>query len=140
MSAAHRKPSSLVIHEDGVCREGCTHRAPDAEQVGACRAWLRKYAQPRKTMNLRTSSYGLKHDVERDSDDEVYVSNGALIKAALFEGYRIEQIGDGPNVRLNIALPTHPEHSRSAKRKSRRRSRVALVRWPRLRLIVGGLS
>lgn len=139
MSTARRVVPSFFIHADGICRAGCSHEPPNAEQVEACRAWLRTYAQPRKTFNRRSSSYGLKHDVERDSDGHLYVSNGAFLKAALLEGYRIEPIGDGPNGRLNIALPDHPEHSRSARQKDRSRARLPRPqKRPLLRLIIGG--
>jgi hypothetical protein len=84
--------------------------APSRDQVTVCREWLRTQVMPRKTINKRMSSYGLKHRVEdwtsRSSGtcSRKYVTNGAFIVAAQLEGYRVESIGDGPNAWINFAL------------------------------------
>lgn len=56
----------------------------------------------RRTINEKVSSYGLKHQAERFCKDrgDGYVSNGALITAAIHLGFNIRQ--DGPNAYFNI--------------------------------------
>jgi hypothetical protein len=58
---------------------------PVEEEVALCMAWLEQFATPRKTVNPRMGSYGLKHVVERWAGN--YVSNGAFILAAHRLGY-----------------------------------------------------
>ena len=120
--------SGATVHAEGLCPAPrlcgtCDHASPSAEQVESCRAWLREWASPGKTINTRLSSYGLKHDVERASrrlgvvyemidrqgrawsSERVYVSNGALIAAALLEGYRLQPTEPGsPNAHFNITV------------------------------------
>lgn len=60
-------------------------------EVALCAQWLRTEG----AVDAR-NSYGLKHDVENWAD--VYVSNGALIAAALGLGFEYERAG--PNVVL----------------------------------------
>ncbi len=56
----------------------------------------------RKSMNRRRSSYGLKHDAEREAGD--YVANGMLIAAALALGFSAERTHAGsPNAYFNIS-------------------------------------
>ena len=77
------------------------------KQVETCRAWLRLHATPRKTINKRRSSYGLKHTVEswcRSRGLSFYVPNDAFITAAQVEGYRSQRIGNGPNFHFNIQV------------------------------------
>lgn len=74
----------------------------DATQVATCRRWIRWFARPRKSFDLRTSSYGLKHQVESWAGR--YVTNGAFIAAALAEGYRVKQIHGGPNAHFNMSF------------------------------------
>lgn len=66
---------------------------PQEDQVQACMAWLQQYATPRKTVNERIGSYGLKHVVERQAPGG-YVTNGALIEAVCRLGWEV--IPDGP--------------------------------------------
>jgi hypothetical protein len=80
---------------------------PCPAQVGLCRRWLALYVQPRKTINPRRSSYGLKHTVEDWAGD--YITNGAFIAAAIAEGYRIDQIGGGPNAHFNMSFVRVPK-------------------------------
>ena len=62
----------------------------------------------RKAINRRASSYGLKHSAERLMSElnmaESYVTNGALIVAALALGYRIERIEGTPNAFFDLAV------------------------------------
>lgn len=59
-------------------------------QVTVCLLWLRKQEYRQTISRLRTS-YGLKHDVERDMGQ--YVSNGAFIAAAILRGIQIQSCG-----------------------------------------------
>ena len=60
--------------------------------------WLR-HIPKRKTVNF--GSYWLKHQAERWSGD--YVSNGALIAAAIHLGFKVEHIDGTPNALINVA-------------------------------------
>jgi hypothetical protein len=60
--------------------------------------WL-SHIPRRKTVNL--GSYGLKHQAERWSGD--YVSNGALIAAAIHLGFKLEHVSGTPNALINVA-------------------------------------
>jgi hypothetical protein len=67
---------------------------PEPQQIAACRAWLREFAVPTKTIRPRASSYGYKHVVERWTREKgvnLYIANGAFIAAAIVEGYRLER-------------------------------------------------
>jgi hypothetical protein len=80
---------------------------PDAlRQLGTARAWIRH--RTRRLKHPRAGSYGLKHRAEHWGRDEIgaaysYVSNGALIAAALLEGCTVTSAGClPPNVNVNI--------------------------------------
>ena len=63
--------------------------------------FLSKFGR-RKSMNRKRSSYGLKHDAEREAGD--YVTNGMLIAAALALGFSAERTHAGsPNAYFNIS-------------------------------------
>lgn len=63
--------------------------------------FLSKFGR-RKSMNRKRSSYGLKHDAEREAGD--YVANGMLIAAALALGFAAERTHAGsPNAYFNIS-------------------------------------
>jgi hypothetical protein len=63
--------------------------------------FLSKFGQ-RKSMNRKRSSYGQKHDAEREAGD--YVANGMLIAAALALGFSAERTHAGsPNAYFNIS-------------------------------------
>ena len=56
-------------------------------EVKNAKFWINEgFARPRKTINKRISSYGLKHLAERHVG--AYISNEALIKAMLESGFR----------------------------------------------------
>jgi len=59
------------------------------EAVNLCAEWLLAHdgLDRRKTINRSLSSYGLKHEVERDKGQ--YVANGEFICAALALGYKM---------------------------------------------------
>jgi hypothetical protein len=81
-----------------VCRE--TIREPRSlAQFIAARGWLRQF--PRlKSINRRTTSYGLKHVAAHDIG---YVTNGVFIAAAIAEGFVVQRAGNGPNAWFNIS-------------------------------------
>lgn len=56
-----------------------------AADVATVSAWLLANIEPIRTVNRRTTSYGIKHTVERSLDR--YVSNGELIAAGIIAGY-----------------------------------------------------
>lgn len=64
--------------------------------------FLSKFGR-RQSMNRRRTSYGLKHDAEREAGD--YVANGMLIAAALALGFTAERTHAGsPNAYFNISF------------------------------------
>lgn len=65
-------------------------KADFERQVAVCLAWLLEHRIPRGA-----GSYGAKHRVENDVG--VYVSNGALITAALLAGYAVDRDFNSPN-------------------------------------------
>jgi len=96
---------------------------PDEEQVRFALERIGQFCRPRKTLNLRRSSYGLKHSVEgwsrtlgrtfeytdtngvRRTSDFQYVTNGAFIVAAMRAGYTAKRTEPGcPNARFNIHI------------------------------------
>lgn len=102
----------LIVHAYGFCPgvDGCDHTPPDPAQVVICRAWLRRCARQRVSINKTVSSYRLKHAVEaacRVLGMSVYIANGAFIVAAQREGYRVFSRG-GPNALFNISIRKHP--------------------------------
>jgi hypothetical protein len=65
---------------------------PNPIQLAHCKEWIKRFARPRKSINLRAFSYSLKHRAENWRSgllaDSKFVSNGAFILAALQEGYK----------------------------------------------------
>ncbi len=55
-----------------------------ADRVQVVIDWLRRNIRPIKTINMRRSSYGLKHVAEKDTG---YITNGVFIAAAISAGY-----------------------------------------------------
>jgi RecA-family ATPase len=88
---------------------------PDEGQVALCQEWLRLFAVRTDDVQDGRTSYGLKHAVEAWSETldrpkpgdarYLYVSNGALIEAALREGFAVERVDYGSvNARFNFAV------------------------------------
>lgn len=75
------------------------------DEIERARGWLAAQTR-RATFNRRRSSYGLKHVAESATGG--YISNGALIVAALMEGWKVERISNSPNARLNIGHSLQP--------------------------------
>jgi len=78
----------------------------DLGQVHLAIRWLDHHGR-RTTINPDYSSYGLKHHAEKTAPAlrpgaVPYISNGAFIAAALYLGYKVSQIRDTPNARINI--------------------------------------
>jgi hypothetical protein len=117
--------SSLVITAVGLCpaigvRDD--YGPPTEEQVGVCVAWIRRFAEHTRRIQLWYSSYHWKHVVEEwtRSDDRrvhnessdrlkveeaTYIPNGAFIEAARREGYDILPVSpSSPNAFFNLRL------------------------------------
>ena len=72
-------------------------------EVKHAKFWINEgFARPRKTMNRKISSYGLKHLAERQAGS--YISNEALIQAMIESGFRAERIRDTSNYYFNVKL------------------------------------
>lgn len=108
LNSKFRLIEGAYITAFGLCSPGDQMRdrtPPDRQHVAICKRWLRRNAAPRKTMNRFSSSYGLKHEVERTAGPGVfYVTNGSLIAAAVKLGYRCKRIGHTPNAVFNMRL------------------------------------
>lgn len=101
------------VHAFGLCTKTCEHEEAAAVQIGVCRAWIRRWAYRRKSINARRGSYSLKHDVENSvrtpGSEDVYVTNGAFIVAALLEGYTVVACSaDSLNAFFNIGIRKAP--------------------------------
>lgn len=100
-------PARLILGAD---KDGYIPGAPppDRKQVALVVGWLRACARRTKTIRRNRDSYGLRaHIVEwyRTQGSEVYVSNGAVIAAALAEGYRaVRTRPEAPNAFFDMAL------------------------------------
>lgn len=77
---------------------------PEQPQIELCKRWISTFAEPRKTLNSKTHSYGMKHIIEDWAG--VYISNGAFIAAAIDLGYRYKQPQGtkSPNAVFNMSL------------------------------------
>ena len=72
-------------------------------EVKSAKFWINEgFARPRKTMNKRITSYGLKHLAERQAGS--YISNEALVQAMIECGFRAEKIGKTDNYYFNVKL------------------------------------
>ena len=57
--------------------------------------WLRERVEPIRSINMKHTSYGLKHLAEKDVG---YITNGVFIAAAIVAGYPYKIRFDSPNV------------------------------------------
>jgi hypothetical protein len=72
-------------------------------EVRNAKFWINEgFARPRKTLNKRITSYGLKHLAERQAGS--YISNEALVQAMIESGFRAEKIGKTDNYYFNVKL------------------------------------
>lgn len=100
-SEVRREHGTAYVHQKWA--EGQAELGRHLDQVAIAADWI-KLQVPIASMNLRCSSYTYKHDVERwhrKRGEEVYVSNGAFIAAAIGLGFRYQL--DGPNVYFNFS-------------------------------------
>lgn len=117
---------------------GSHNDLPREEEIAMCREWIR--AHVRKVDQIRTqpsfrggvgNSYHLKHVVESWRPGE-YISNGALIEAALREGYRAQRTHRGSlNAVFNMAWIVSPRELRAqkeCKEKQEMRERMRVLR------------
>ena len=88
------KKQNYEISEDGFSNG----ESPQADQIKACRVWLKKNSEPSWTVSK--GSYWLKHEVGNDVD--TYISNGALLTAAVSLGLRIDRTGINGNVYVKV--------------------------------------
>lgn len=96
-----RRKSPAAISEDFARGREMLLSDRGLQEVAICASWL-ELQQPIKTIVRDRTSYGYKHDVEKWSGE--YVSNGALIAAALGMGLDFKQDHPGsPNVMLNLS-------------------------------------
>jgi len=75
-------------------------------ELNSCKEFINRFIIPRKTINTKYSSYGLKHFVEKwywelPEDERQtyshYIANGAFIKAMVELGYKIRVDKNSPN-------------------------------------------
>lgn len=77
---------------------GLTGRPIDPNQVCHAKTFLSKLEKTISVNRRCRGSYGLKHDAERYAG--TYISNGALIAAAVELGFRVSPIAKSPNAYL----------------------------------------
>lgn len=83
--------------------DGVAQHEPDPAQIEAAAKWIAAKCTPRKTINKRFGSYGLKHRAEDWAGS--YITNGAFIVAALQAGYVMQPHGFGsPNGSFNVRV------------------------------------
>ncbi|MDC3956273.1 hypothetical protein KEG38_20600 [Polyangium jinanense] len=99
--------------------------AEHLEELAACADWIKRQ-RPIASYNVRHTSYGYKHSVERWFDERggphLYVANGSFIAAALGLGFEAKLNNAGPpNVHFKFSertvkapLPTPHVHERTA--------------------------
>jgi hypothetical protein len=101
-AARHERKNARRTHEGlppEVRRPPTPITDPDVRwEISIARLFIREMGCPRKTINRKRSSCGLKHEAERYMG--AYISNGAFIAAAYLEGYAIER--EGPNTCLSL--------------------------------------
>lgn len=102
------KDPIVYVHGLPTYEKGERTDPPDPRQVEICKAWIKVWADPRRTINRRAHSYSLKHDVESQAGD--YIPNGAFIKAALELGFQMEE--RPPNAVFNMSLARLRRHQR----------------------------
>ena len=70
------------------------------KQLQTCIDWLKEKVVDNQ-MNRKTSSYGIKHIIERELD--TYVSNGCFIAAVISLNIPYEKVPDSPNIFVAIS-------------------------------------
>ena len=75
-------------------------QVPEEAQVESARKWLREMTHVSPRINRNRTSYGWKHVAEKYTGN--YISNGALIQAALLENLKVQHAKGTPNAFINI--------------------------------------
>ncbi|MBL8236470.1 MAG: hypothetical protein JNM66_03570 [Bryobacterales bacterium] len=98
------RPPATILDK---CEASRAHLLTDfgVEQFELARTWLRKYHR-RQSINRRCSSYTWKHQAE--NEEGAYISNGALIAAALSLGFNVQHILGTPNAYVGIGKRLTP--------------------------------
>lgn len=65
-----------------------------------CRVWLRQWPRTKHVNPSAGTSYGLKHQAEKDIG---YITNGVFIASAIAEGLTVKRIPDSPNAWVNLS-------------------------------------
>ena len=97
---------------------------PERATIDVCKLALSEIKVFRKTANENITSYGIKHHIEKAFG--VYLSNGALIQAALELGLQV-QLMEGPNVYFHVGTKVFLEAIANAVTKGARATAQALV-------------
>lgn len=74
---------------------------PNEKEVEMARTWLQEKAIRTVQLNKNSTSYGWKHVAEKYVKS--YISNGALIHAAMLEGFKVKQVLGTQNAYINIS-------------------------------------
>ncbi|MFH0734623.1 MAG: hypothetical protein V1773_06975 [bacterium] len=69
------------------------------QQIEICIDWLKDKPISQK-FNYHSTSYGIKHKIERELD--VYIANGCLIAAIIYLGIPYKRIPNSPNIYVAI--------------------------------------
>lgn len=77
---------------------GLTEYPINPDEVSLAKTFLSKLEKTTSVNRHCRGSYGLKHDAERYAGN--YISNGALIAAAVELGFRVSPIAESPNAYL----------------------------------------
>lgn len=120
---------------------------PDEDQVNHARRWITSHVRRAEQFSKPSfaggvgHSYHLKHLAE-NWDGGGYVSNGALIEAALRELYRVRRVKPGSmNATFNMRwLVTPKQRTRLAREEDRARARETDRRMREARAKPGGVS
>lgn len=71
------------------------------DNINKLRLFIKGNLDKTKNFNRQSTSYGLKHKIERKTD--LYVSNGELIAAMILEGYKWDIDWSGINCNFNVS-------------------------------------
>jgi hypothetical protein len=94
-----KKITSEGLHPSSV-RWATDRNLPDENEIAICAEWIRLFCLPSVALYRKSTSYGLKHVVERWAHkirgEHQHICNGAFIEAARRGGYRVERADDAP--------------------------------------------
>ena len=101
------KRHGLRAYTDDPAEDSDLYSDKFLDEVETCARWLEQQTKI-KSINRKHTSYGYKHSVERwvDSYSDVhqYISNGAVIAAAVGLGFDVKRQNPGsPNAAINIS-------------------------------------